>query len=60
MKERYVKFITHHNFSDGIFSIILIIIIIIIIIINSIQFNNRYSDFKTQEINLQLQKVSKL
>ena len=59
MKERYVKFITHHNFSDGIFSIILIIIIIIIII-NSIQFNNRYSDFKTQEINLQPQKVSKL
>ena len=26
----------------------------------SIQFNNIYSDFKTQEINLQLQKVSKL
>ena len=24
----------------------------------SIQFNNIYSDFKTQEINLQLQKVS--
>ena len=26
----------------------------------SIQFNNIYSDFKTQEINLQLQNVSKL